>query len=168
MEHPIIASSNIDHLLFHAGLFQMECVTRSFWGWYVVGPILGLAVVSLLVVWLVLTYRHRLLQVWETRHINSLKRRSAAVSLLNNLCVANCTHAMKCRISHDLDRTTACCPHKADHDVLIPLLCRCLQCTGCGASVHLDVGLRAYLKSFNSSQSAINVSCIGHNLLCQQ
>ena len=60
-----------------AGLFQMECVavTRSYWGWYLVGPILGLAALSLLVAWIVLTYRHRLLQVWETRHINSLKRR---------------------------------------------------------------------------------------------
>ena len=73
----------------------MDCVAeeKSNWIWDLIGPLLGLAALSLLVVWLILTYRARLLQAWETRHINALKRRSDRVSycmLLNRLASRPC------------------------------------------------------------------------------
>ena len=63
----------------YAGLFEMDCVvvSKQEWIWYLIGPLLGLAAVAVAVVWLVLTYRARLLEAWETRHIHALKRRSA-------------------------------------------------------------------------------------------
>ncbi len=66
-------------MLTSAGFFQMDCiaVTTAQWIWDLIGPLLGLLALSLLLVWLVLTYRARLLQAWETRHINALKRRFA-------------------------------------------------------------------------------------------
>jgi len=65
-----------------AGFFQMDCiaVTSAQWIWDLIGPLLGLLALSLLLVWLVLNYRARLLQAWETRHINALKRRFAILS----------------------------------------------------------------------------------------
>lgn len=57
----------------------MDCVvvSKREWIWYLIGPLLGLAAVAVAVVWLVLTYRARLLEAWETRHILALKSRSA-------------------------------------------------------------------------------------------
>lgn len=66
-----------------AGLFQMDCVAeqKQEWIWYLLGPLLGVVALGLVVVWLVLTYRARLLQALETRHINALKRRLAKIGL---------------------------------------------------------------------------------------
>ena len=57
----------------------MDCVSESKreWIWYLIGPLLGVAALALVDVWLVLKYRARLLQAWETRHIHALKSRSA-------------------------------------------------------------------------------------------
>lgn len=65
--------------LCYAGLFEMDCVvvSKREWIWYLIGPLLGLAAIAVAVVWLVLTYRARLLEAWETRHIHALKHRSA-------------------------------------------------------------------------------------------
>ena len=65
-----------------AGLFLMDCVSeiKREWIWYLVGPLLGLAALALMIVWLVLNYRARLLQAWETRHIRALKARSATTN----------------------------------------------------------------------------------------
>lgn len=62
----------------------MDCVAeqKREWIWYLLGPLLGLVALGLVVVWLVLTYRARLLQALETRHINALKRRSALLLLV--------------------------------------------------------------------------------------
>ena len=70
------------------GLFQMDCVAevKQEWIWYLLGPLLGLAALAVAVLWLVLTYRARLLEAWETRHINALKRRSATPTLLSPSC----------------------------------------------------------------------------------
>lgn len=55
----------------------MDCVAvpKASWVWYVVGPIVGLGILAVLLVWLILTYRSCLLQAWETMRINALKRR---------------------------------------------------------------------------------------------
>ena len=55
----------------------MNCIAvqKPNWGWYLVGPIAGLGALALLIIWLVLRYRHSLLRVWETMHVNSLKRK---------------------------------------------------------------------------------------------
>ena len=76
----------------------MDCiaVNKRNWIWDLIGPLLSLAVVSLLVAWLVLTYRARLLQAWETRHIKALKRRFACQhahepSIASSCMLAVCT-----------------------------------------------------------------------------
>ena len=55
----------------------MDCVAqhKSSWLWYLLGPIIGVGVLALAVLWLVLNYRARLLQAWETVRITALKRR---------------------------------------------------------------------------------------------
>ena len=55
----------------------MDCVkeNKSSWLWYLLGPVLGVGVLALAVLWLVLNYRARLLQTWETLRITALKRR---------------------------------------------------------------------------------------------
>lgn len=65
------------HLVAVAGLFQMDCIAvhKPSWIWYLMGPILGLGVLALGVLWLVLNYRARLLQAWENLRILALKRR---------------------------------------------------------------------------------------------
>ncbi|DBA88293.1 TPA: hypothetical protein ACH3X1_016534 [Trebouxia sp. C0004] len=77
---PLVAHYTFDT----AGFFQMDCiaVTTAKWIWDLIGPLLGVLLLSLLLVWLVLTYRARLLQAWETRHINALKRRHAPGTLM--------------------------------------------------------------------------------------
>ena len=68
---------HLSRTLCTAGLFQMDCVavSKAAWVWDLIGPLLGVGALSLVVAWLVLTYRGRLLQAWETRRINALKRR---------------------------------------------------------------------------------------------
>ncbi|DBA81176.1 TPA: hypothetical protein ACH3X2_006994 [Trebouxia sp. C0005] len=68
----------------YAGFFQMDCiaVTTAQWIWYLIGLLFGLLALTLLLAWLVFNYRARLLQAWETRHINALKRRNAPGTLM--------------------------------------------------------------------------------------
>ena len=62
-----------------AGLFQMDCVTKSdanaatMWG--IITPFTTLALVLLGMLCFYLVYRKRLQKDWETMRINALKRR---------------------------------------------------------------------------------------------
>lgn len=75
----------------------MDCVVghKREWIWYMIGPLLGAVALALAVVWLVLTYRARLLQAWETRHINALKRRSASPSNFQLVCIYSVNNTRK-------------------------------------------------------------------------
>lgn len=76
----------------------MDCVAqqKSNWLWYLLGPVIGVGVLALAVLWLVLNYRARLLQAWESLRITALKRRSVKKHIVMSL-----SHSItRCTIGH--------------------------------------------------------------------